>query len=247
MARIRLSSALALAILALSAAPVLAAGRGRDVDRLWARPDAATLPLSSVAMLPAASYDNVNAAERFAETELAKAIHNAGYRWVSALTAREMLRRDGGDSLLKAVRRMVLDQGQVDSAAAPGLCARLRVNGLIAVRVERAEQVNVQSDQSGKPSTTVMVRATMVDSLGELVWLASGVNTVEGPYQRAAPSSGASSMTTMLGNSAIQTEINAPKWTEALVPLYLRWAPSFPHRATRAPGADAPRDSIAAP
>jgi hypothetical protein len=245
MTRIRLSLALAAAFLLLLVSLATSAGRGHQVDLLWTRPDAATLPLSSVAMLPAASYDNVNAAERFAETELAKAIHDAGYRWVSALTAREMLRRDGGDSLLKAVRRMILDQGRVDSTGAAGLCARMRVNGLIAVRVERAEQVSIQSDQSGKPTTTVYVQATLVDSLGRLVWRASGDNTVEGPYQQAAPSSGAGSMSTMLGNSATQTQSNAPQWTEVLAPLFARWAPSFPHRATRAPGADAPRDSTA--
>ncbi len=246
MTRVPLSVAWAAAIVLGLSSPAISAGRGHQVDLLWTRPDAASLPLSSVAMLPAASYDNVNAAERFAETELAKAIHDAGYRWVSALTTRDMLRRDGGDSLLKAVRKMVLDQGRADSAGAGGLCARLRVNGLIAVRLERAEQVNIQSDQSGKPSTTVYVQATMVDSLGRLVWRASGDNTIEGPYQQAAPSSGAGSTSTMLGNSATQTQINAPQWSEALAPLFARWAPSFPHRATRAPGADAPRDSLGA-
>jgi hypothetical protein len=220
----------------------LAAKRAREIDLLWTRPDAASLKIESIAMLPAASYENVPPAERNAEAELMKSIRGAGYRWITAPTAREMLRHSSGDSLLKSLRQSILDHGRVDSLNAPALCRLLRVDGLIAVRVERAEQTNIQSDQSGKPSTTVQVKATLVDSLGRLVWLASGVNTLEGAYLEAAPT-GSSAMQTQLGNSATQTRTNAPDWALALEPLYLRWVDSFPHRASLAPGADPRPDS----
>src|SRR5262249_21347543 len=170
-------------LVALGATSALAAPKhAREVDQIWVRPDAASLHIASIAMLPAVSYDNVPDAERHAEAELMKAIRGAGYRWLTAPTAKDMLRRTGGDSLLKAIRSSVLQQGRPDSIAAAGLCAQLRVDALIGLRVERAEQVSIQSDQSGKPSTTVYVRAALVDAQGELVWSAAGGNTPEGPY-----------------------------------------------------------------
>jgi hypothetical protein len=228
---------LALAALALPAV-AFAARQTHPVDQIWTRSNLSAIRLESVAMLPAVSFDGIGPAERHAEGELMKTIRDAGFRWITAPTTREMLRRVANDSIVPALKPTVLKNARVDSASTPAICALLRVNGLITVRVDRAEQINIQSDQSGKPSTTVYVHAALVDSLGRLIWTASGENTLEGPYLQAAPT-GTNVLSTQLGNTPTQAKTNAPDWPEALDPLFLRWRPSFPSRSAFAGGARA--------
>jgi len=234
-------TALALAAMMLVAA-VLPGGaapkRERQIDNIRTHPDLASVRLTAVAMLPAASFEGVAPAERHAEAELMKLIREAGFRWVTAPTAREMLRLSGGDSLLKATREAILSRDRIDSLKVPGLCARLRVNGLITVRVDRAEQISIQSDQSGRPSTTVQVRATLLDSLGQVVWSASGSEYAEG-IELQSEVGGVVGGGGNLTPSATQNRNNAPDWPLALQPMYLRWAPTFPRRAAVAGGAPA--------
>ena len=228
--------------IAVLATPAYSARQTHPVDQIWTRSNLSTIRIESVAMLPALSYDGVGPAERHAEGELMKIIRDAGFRWVTAPTAREMLRRVSNDSVIPALKAQLLENARVDSAKTAAVCAYLRVNGLITVRVDRAEQISIQTDQSGKPSTTVYVHAAMVDSLGRLIWTASGTNTLEGPYLSAAPT-GSNVMTTQLGNTPTQTKINAPDWPDAFDPLFTRWRPSFPSRSAFAGGAPAAADT----
>jgi len=236
----RTALALAALMLAASVLPGSAAPRReRQIDNIRTRPDLASVRLTAIAMLPAASFDGVAPAERHAEGELMKSIRDAGFRWITAPTTREMLRLSGGDSLLKATREAILKGDRIDSLKVPGLCARLRVNGLITVRVERAEQISIQSDQSGRPSTTVQVRATLLDSLGGVVWSASGSELVEGLELQAEGTGAVGGGSGNLTQPATQVRNNAPDWPLALQPLYVRWAPTFPRRAAVAGGAAA--------
>lgn len=238
-----ISALAAVLLFALPAAPAQAAPkRERQIDHFKVHPDLRSVRLTAVAMLPAVSFENVAPAERHAEAELMRGIRDAGYRWITGPTTKEMLRRSGGDSLLKAVREAVLSRDQIDSVLVPRLCGLLRVNGLITVRVDRAEQISIQSDQSGRPSTAVQVRAVLVDSLGRLVWSASGSEYAQGLEMRA-DQGGVIGSSTNLTPTATQVRNNAPDWPAVLVPLYLRWVPTFPRRSAVAGGA--PADSTA--
>ena len=228
---------LAAALVLLAALASAAPRRERVIDHFKVHPDLGSIRLTAVAMLPAVSYDGVTPAERQAEVELMRAILDAGYRWISATTCRDMLRRAGGDSLLRANRENILEKGQIDSARAGAICAMMRVNGLLTVRLDRAEQVSIQEDQSGRPSTTVQLRAALVDSLGRLVWSAGGSQIAEGIELQAAVggvvggSSGAN-----LTPTNVTAKNNAPDWLLAYRPMFLRWAPTFPKRTSMAGG-----------
>ena len=231
--------ALAVLLVSIPAGPSQAAPkRERQIDKITTLPNLRSIRLTAVAMLPAVSFEKVAPAERQAESELMAGIRGAGYRWISAPTTKEMLRRSAGDSLLKAVRESILSNDRIDSLMVPKLCGLLRVNGLITVRVDRAEQVNIQSDQSGRPSTTVQVRAVMLDSLGTVVWSASGSESVQGLEMRADVG-GVLGSTSNLTPTATQERRNAPDWSFALQPMLLRWVPTFPPRSAMAGGAPA--------
>lgn len=239
-----LSRGLAVLLLLVACTPTAhAAKRDREIDHIDTNPNLPSIRLTAVAMLPAASYDNVGPAERHAEGELMKAIRGSGYRWITAPTTRDRLRDSGGDSLLKVVRERVLKSDTLGAALASDLCARLRVNGLITVLVERASQISIQSDQSGKPSTSVQVRAVLMDSLGTRVWRASGSEVLEGPEAQAQAAGGAGGESRGLTPTSTQPRDNAPEWPLAYQPLFLRWAPTFPPRSSMAGGA--PADSTA--
>ena len=96
-----------------------------------------------------------------------------------------MLRQAGGDSLLKAVNGQIVKSVRVDSLDAPYLCRVMRVRALLSVRVEQFEKREMEFNQSGKPITTVNLRAALVDSTGRLLWTASGAENAEGPYHDA--------------------------------------------------------------
>ncbi|MEO5616508.1 MAG: hypothetical protein ABIS67_01945, partial [Candidatus Eisenbacteria bacterium] len=213
--------------------------RERRIDHFKTYPDLRSIRLTAVAMLPAVSFEGVGPAERHAEAELMRGIRDAGYRWITGPTTREMLRRAGGDSLLKAVREAILSRDRIDSLMVPRLCGLLRVNGLITVRVDRADQISIQSDQTGRPSTSVQVRAVLVDSLGRLVWSASGSEHAEGLELQSDVGGVVGGGSSNLTPTATQARNNAPDWPLVLQPMILRWAPTFPRRAAMAGGAPA--------
>ncbi len=234
------SATLALAALLMASAVAHAAKPPKPVDRIWTHPDFASFGVGAIALLPAASFDNQLDAERQVDAALGVALRSTSYRWVSSVTTRAMLRSSGGDSLLRAVRNQIVERGRVDSLAAPRLCALLRVQALLAVRIETWEQVAMEWDQSGKPTTSAALRAALVDSLGRLAWTAQGREVAEGPYHEARPPAlGMSS--SGLGTQPVGNETRPPGFDTVLAPMFARWVAAYPPRSV--PGAAAPRDS----
>lgn len=227
----------AIAVLALAGTALAAPKRERVIDKLWVNPGLASIRMSAIAVLPAVSYDGVLSAEKSAEYEWMMKVKDSGYRWVSSTTARDRLREAAGsDSILIANKEDLLAHERIDSLRTPGLCRLLRVNGLLTLRLDRAEKLAIQSDQSGRPATTVQVHAALVDSTGRLVWSASGAQVTEGPELQASSAGAGGGGFNGLGPAPITERNNAPEWAAAFQPMFLRWAPTFPLRAQLAGG-----------
>jgi hypothetical protein len=233
--RVLLSVLAGLTLLGLGLA-LAAPKKNKGGDVIWTHPDYAGLSVSSIALLPAASFDNNLKSEKTVESQLSQALKSSGYRWISPLIAKGMLRSSMGDSGLAAIDRDVLKLGRVDSLAAGRLCRALRVAAVMSTRVDLFEQVEVEWNQTGKPSTTVQVRAALVDSAGRLLWTASGSETAEGAYHDA----GAATMGVKgsgLNTEPITAQSGAPSFEEVSTRLFTRWAQHFPplKPATSAP------------
>ena len=227
------SAALGLAALALAGVAVAAKGP-RTLDIIWFHPRFASFKVQSIAMLPPASFERDFDAERQVQGQSGRSLVGSGYRWVSASTAREMLRAlAGGDSLLKAVSARVLADGRVDSLTAGYLCRMLRTNAVMSVRVDEWTQLAIEPGQSGRPWTTIQLRAALVDSTGSLLWSASGGETVEGlqydPAQADAEHSG-SAGTRESGLHGSTSAGAPPPYSDVLDRLLTRWAKQFPAR-----------------
>lgn len=224
-------SALLLAAVSLSALVAFAADRGaRKLDVFWQAPDLATLDLRGIAFLPVATYDGNLEARRLTEDQVGKALRGSGHRWLSTAVTREMLRKAGGDSLLKAVNDQLLKGARVDSLEAAYYSRLTRSRALLTVRVEQFEKREMEFNQSGKPTTTVQLRAALVDSTGRLLWSASGAENAEGPYHDA--NTGAIGVNASgLNNTPLTNQAGAPGYPETLAKLLARWAEVFPRRA----------------
>jgi hypothetical protein len=229
--------ALAVLVLVLSALPALAAkekaGRG---DTFTGVPDFAAYGVKSIAMLPVVSYDKNAKAEATVTVQLGFKLKDTGYRWVSAPTSRAMLKSALGDSVLKVLSDEVLAQGQLDSLHAPLVCTKLRTDALLCVRIDLWEQQQILWNQSGKPNTTVRLRAALVDSTGALLWSAAGSETGEGPYNDPA-----TNPLGMKGTSLEPTPITGqggpPEFEGVLDRILVRWEPRFPRPVPPAPPA----------
>ncbi len=233
----RRASVIALAALmgaALLALPASAAKKEKLVDLFWVTPDSAALAaVASIALLPAATYDNVIENEKAVERACAQSLSGSGYRWISGTTSRTLLRSGpGGDSLYKAVRDMILKNARVDSLAAGSVCAFLRVRALLSLRVDNWDLVKMEWDQAGKPSTMLRIRAALVDSLGRLLWTVSGSEYAEGLYHEPLPSAPGSDPL-VHGNIGGGESGAPPDPIEVLLRLFVRWAPHFPARAAK--------------
>lgn len=221
----------AFALLVLIAGVAIAADKKvRRGEQVWTAPDFASFGVASIGMLPAASYDHDLVAQKQVEGLWAQMFAKSGYRWVSPTASREMLRRDGGDSLIKAVDALLVTNGRVDSLAAPALSRSLRTRALLSVRIERWEQLQMEFNQAGKPTTTVQLTAALVDSTGRLLWKATGSETGEGPYQD--PSTNALGVKSSgLAQTPITGQGGAPSFPEVLTKLLTRWTGEFPAKA----------------
>ncbi len=160
---------LVLVVAAIAASSGHAAKGPRTQDQVWSHPDFARVGVQAIAMLPVATYTNDLPAERQVQMAWGQKFAASGYRWISAGTVRDLLRASAeGDSLLKLARESVLQKGRVDSLLAPALCGRLRVGAALSVCVQQWEQIRIDPDQAGKPSTSVQLRGALVDSAGRL-------------------------------------------------------------------------------
>ena len=222
----RVGVAVATALLGVLATPLLgtAAKKPKTVDCIWTNAGFEGFNVQRIAMLPAASFDNNFTVEKQVEGAIGQAFAPTGYRWISATTTREMLRAGGSDSLLKTVKAKVLSAERVDSLSAPALCARLRCDALLSVRVDQWEKREMEWDQAGKPSTSVQLRAALVDSSGSLLWTASGSHTAEGPYHD--PNANPIGLT--VDRKPVTGQGGAPDFVEVVATLAKRWAAQFP-------------------
>ncbi len=226
-----------LALTLLVAASALAAKKTastRSVDRIWVVPEFAAHGVRSIAMLPPTSYDHSLESENLAAALWGQALKDAGYRWVSANTARTLIQAQLGDSAVKSAQAVVLTTGRVDSLAAPALAKATRASALLSLRVDRLEKMEIEWNQAGRPSTSVQLTAALVDSTGRLLWSAAGSETAEGPYHDPNASSiGVSGSD--LGNKPITGQGGAPAFAEVLTKLFTRWAGQFPTAGGAAP------------
>jgi hypothetical protein len=200
----------------------------KKADLVWTHPDFATLGIASIAQLPAAAYDHDLQHEKIVDNALGLAMRPTGYRWVSPSLAKERLRSAyQGDSALKLARASIIERGRIDSLTAGALCAALRVDALLTVRIDLFEQIEMEFNQSGRPSTSVQLRAAIVDSLGRLAWSASGSETMEGTYHDPeAATIGVRG--SGLSNQPITGQGGAPSFDDVLSKLMVRWMPRFP-------------------
>jgi len=219
-----------LAALALSAWPAPAANKAKKVDLIWAHPQFDSLGIKSVALLPASSFDHNRQNERLVENLFAQSLRPSGYRWVTPLLGRELIKSALGESTLTAIDNDVLKQGRVDSLRARSLCRAVRTDAILTTRLDLFEQVQVEWNQAGKPTTTVRLRAALVDSAGRLVWSASGGETGEGTYHD--PNSATMGVKSDgLGSTPITAQGGAPSFEEVTTRLLTRWMAFFPHKA----------------
>ena len=232
-----------LAMVAALGPPAVAARKANKTDIVWQAADFASYDIRSIALLPAATYDNSVDARRQTETVVGQVLHGTGHRWVSTLVTRDQVVRDGGDSLLRAFTQNVLRTGRLDSLDAPRFSRATRARALLTVRVDRFERMELPFDQSGKPTTTVQLTAALVDSTGRLLWTASGSETAEGTYQDASTNT-LGVKASGLNNQPITNQGGPPTYAETLTRLITRWLPDFPARRAAAP---APDSSSAAP
>src|SRR5262249_22101728 len=141
-----------------------------------------------IALLPVVSFDRNQQAQLTVERFWGQLFGRNGYRWLSATFSRERLHA-AGDSVQKAYEGPGRRSARVDSTLAPELSRALRARGLLTVRVDSYEKVEVEPTQSGRASTTIWLKAALVDSTGALLWSISGSERLEGqPYDPATGS-----------------------------------------------------------
>lgn len=212
----------------LAAVPMAQAQKSaRKVDLFTLAPEFARYGVQSVAFLPVATFDGSLDARRQTEAAVGQALRGAGYRWVSPTLTKEWLNRAGGDSLLKALNDQLLKSPRLDSLQAPMFSRICRARALLTVRVDQYERRELEFNQSGRPGTTVSLKASLVDSTGRLLWTAAGSETVEGPFQDPTTNPlgvKASGLNTM----PISAQAGAPTYAEVLGKLLARWADQFP-------------------
>ena len=159
-----------LLLLALAALAASAAKKGAPSgDIAWAAPDIDRYAVSSIAMLPPATYDGSAEARKLVEQAVGQALKGSGHRWVSPFLVRDVIIKNGGDSLAKAINDKLLKDPRVDSLDAPLLSRMFRARALLTVRVDEWERRELEANQSGRPSTSIQLRAALVDSTGRLL------------------------------------------------------------------------------
>lgn len=232
--RVKTTAALACLGAALLATLVFAPGsraadksKSRASDESWTAPDFAAHHIQGIAVLPPVSYDRNHVAEKTAAGLWGQALRDVGYRWQSPLMVQTLMSSPSADSLLQQANVSVLAHGRVDSLLAPRLCAALRTDAVLSLRLDRWEQVEMEYNQAGRPSTTVQVTATLVDASGRELWRTAGSETGEGPYHDPnANVLGVSSSD--LANKPLTGQGGAPVYAEVATKLFTRWAPRFP-------------------
>lgn len=217
---------LGLAALAFAAAKEKAA----QGDRWWTTPDIKNYPVASIAMLPPATYDGNVDSRKQVELAVGQALKGSGHRWVSPFLVRDDIVKNGGDSLAKALNDKILKDPRLDSLDAPRMSRLFHARALLTVRVDEMERRELEADQSGRPTTSIRLRAALVDSTGRLLWTIASSENMEGAQQEpggnviGVKESG-------LNNTAVGAISPAPTYQEVLTKMCLRWTDAFPKRA----------------
>jgi len=217
--------------LAITLGVVHAAGKKTDLsDHAWTSSEIASLPIASIALLPPITYDGNVENRRQVEQAVGQALKGSGHRWVSPILVRDYLLKNGGDSITTAINAKVLKDARLDSLDAPRLSRILHARALLTVRVDEMERRELESNQSGRPSTSIQLRGALVDSTGRLLWTLTSNETMEGPQQD--PGGNIIGMKTSgLNNSVVGDVQPAPLFAEVLAKMCLRWTEAFPRRA----------------
>src|SRR5262249_3767530 len=161
-----------------------------------------------------------------------QALGGSGHRWVSAAMARDELVKagGGGDSLLKALNDKMLKNPRLDSLDAPLVSRATHARALLTVRVDQMERVELESNQAGRPSTSIQLRGALVDSTGRLLWTIQSSESIEGAQQD--PNANVIGVKeSSLNNSSVGGTSAAPSYEEVLEKMCLRWTEGFPRRA----------------
>jgi len=181
-------------------------------------------------MLPAATIDGNADSRRLVEQAVGQALKGSGHRWVSPFLVRDVIVRNGGDSLAKAINDRLIKNPRVDSLDAPRLSRMFRARALLTVRVDEMERLELEANQSGRPTTSIQLRAALVDSTGRLLWTMASSETMEGPQQD--PNANVIGVKASgLNNTAVGGISPAPTYQEVLAKMCARWADVFPKRA----------------
>ena len=224
-----LRSAAALALLAVLARA--AAGSPHSTtDRVWTAPDLASYPFTSVALLPPATYDGNVDNRKMVETAVGQALKGTAYRWVSPFLVRDYVLKAGGDSLARAINDKLLKNPRLDSLDAPFVSRTLHARAILTVRIDQMERRELEAGQSGRPATSVQLRAALVDSTGRLLWTDSSSETLEG-QQQDADANVIGVKASGLNTEGVGNTTTAPKFPEVLAKICQRWTDEFPKRA----------------
>ena len=201
--------------------------------QFWVAPDLAAYPVKSIAMLPAAAFDGSIENRRLVESSVGQALRGSGHRWLSPTSVRDLLMRMGSDSLGTALNEKLLKQREprLDSLDAPFVSRTLRARAILSVRIDQMERRELEPGQSGRPTTSVLLRAALVDSTGRLLWTASSSQTLEGAQQEARGGNVIGVKASGLNNSAVGGTSAAPLFQEVLLQICTRWAEQFPKKA----------------
>src|SRR5689334_12755623 len=125
----------------------------------------------------------------------------------------------------------MLKDPRVDSLDAPRLSRLFRARALLTVRVDEMERRELEADQAGRPTTSIQLRAALVDSTGRLLWTMASSETMEGPQQD--PTANVIGVKESgLNNQAVGGISPAPAYPEVLTKMCARWTDAFPRRAT---------------
>jgi hypothetical protein len=227
---------IALAVLAsLAPSAPAAKQKGSKNDLITTAPDFASFGVKSIALLPVATFDGNAKAQRVVADIWSANFRESGYRWVSSTVSHDLLLRGIGDSALKAVTAEIVKQARVDSLSAPLLCSTLHTSAVLSVRVDQWESSQLNWAQTGKPSTSVQIKAALVDATGRLLWSASGRETAEGREENALERGELDVLRTQYkGRMEAATPSSGqsvPTFEDVLRRLFARWLAQFPQPA----------------
>lgn len=244
--RLRSVAPLALAALLVGVVePAWSAPKNKTPDKIWTHPQFASFGVERIAMLPVATFNSDFQAASITESAIGQALRPLGYRWIGASITRDLLHaQPSGDSLVKVVNAKLLASPRVDSLAAPRVCGFLRCDAVLSVRIDQWEQYVPEANQAGKSNTTVQLHAALVDSLGRLLWSASGSNSMEGLY--VDPSTGVRRVDEGgIERKSLPTQAGVPTYREVVTALVNRWAPQFPAKPAAPEAVPAPDSATA--